>query len=154
MNLTRILNSTQLSPHSNTVKELLLLNEKIKDNGLALTVNDATALLTFRNKVLQDHARVELGIGVLKELIVVFSFSPYINQELFADTLNELQEIFYYIRNETEDKIGDSKLIQLMEDFYNGPCSGSMELLRSHCEEFAERFRQGIVMKGRDMTWE
>lgn len=152
MNLSEILNSIQLSHMSKTVMELLSLNEKTKERGLVLTPNDVKTLVVFRNKVLRDHARVELDIGVLKELIEVFSTSPYMEREHYVETINELQEIFYYLRNETEDKIGDVKLIQRMNDFYNGPCAGSLELLKSKMEELAENFRRD--MKCRDSLLE
>lgn len=144
MNLSDMLHSIQLSQNSNTVMELVGLNEKTKEHGLMLTPDEAKSLVISRNKVLRDHARVEMSIGVLKELIEVFSASPYMNQEYYIDTLNELQEIFYYLRNETEDRIGDTKLIQRMNDYYNGPCAGSIELLRSKMEEFAENYRRDI----------
>ncbi len=147
MNLSDILNSIQLSPKSKTVMELLSLNEKTKERGLVLTPNDVKTLVVSRNKVLRDHARVELGIGVLKELIEVFSTSPYMDRDHYVDTLNELQEIFYYLRNETEDKIGDVKLIQQMNNYFNGPCAGSLELLRSKMEEFAENFRRDMIRR-------
>jgi 5-methylthioribose kinase len=120
--------------------ELLNLSEKTKEYGLVLTPNDVKTLITSRNKVLHDHARVELGIDVLKELIEVFSASPYMDQDHYVETLNKLQEIFYYLRNETEDKVGDVKLIHQMMDYSDGPCGGSLELLRSKMEELAENW--------------
>ena len=146
MNLSDMLHSIQLSRNSETVMELVRLNEKTKEHGLVLTPNDAKTLVESRNKVLHDYARVELSTDVLKELIEVFSASPYINQTHYVDTLNELQEIFYYLRNETEDKIGDAKLIQQMDDYYNGSCGGSIELLRSKMEELAENFRRDVTV--------
>ncbi|GGP15919.1 DUF6323 family protein [Oceanobacillus neutriphilus] len=146
MNLSDMLNSIQQSHHSNTIMDLVSLNEKTKERNLVLTPDDAKSLVVSRNKVLRDHARIELSNGVLKELIEVFSVSPYMNQEYYVDTLNELQEIFYYLKNETEDKVEDAKLIQLMNDYYNGSCAGSIELLRSKMEEFAENFRRDITL--------
>lgn len=76
MNLSQIFNEIQLSPQSKTMVDLLKLNEKTKEYGLVLKPNDVKNLVVSRNKVLHDHARVELGIEVLKELIEVFSTSP------------------------------------------------------------------------------
>lgn len=142
MNLSRIFNSIQLSPQSKPIVELLELNEKTKEYGLILTPNDIKTLIVFRNKVLNDHGRIELGIEVLKELIEVFAASSYTDEDNYVETLNELQEIFYYLRNETEDKIGDMKLIHQMMECFNGPSAGSLELLRSNMEEFADSFRK------------
>ncbi|WP_245632812.1 DUF6323 family protein [Alicyclobacillus kakegawensis] len=76
-----------------------------------------------------------------KELIEVFSASPCICQENYISTLNELHEIFYYLKNETEDKIGDFKLIAIMKHYFDNECAGSLKLLRNKLEEFAENFR-------------
>ncbi len=69
------------------------------------------------------------------------------DQDNYVETLNELQEIFYYLRNETEDKIGDVKLINQMMDYFNGPCAGSIELLRSKMEELADNFRRDMMRR-------
>ncbi|MFV5337153.1 DUF6323 family protein [Bacillus paralicheniformis] len=145
MNLSCFLNSIQLSPQSKPMMELLELNEKTKEHGLILTPSDIKTLIVYRNKVLHDHGRIELGIEVLKELIEVFAASPYMDEDHDVETLIELQEIFYYLRNETEDKIGDMKLIHQMMECFNGPSAGSLELLRSKMEELAESFRRNTM---------
>ncbi|WP_066187281.1 DUF6323 family protein [Gracilibacillus timonensis] len=145
MNISDILRTVPLSPSSKTVKELVHLNETTKERGLELSTNEVKTLLTARNKVLHDHARIELSTDVLKELISVFSASPYIDQAHYVATLNELQEIFYYLKNETEDKMADKMLIQQMSDYYNTDCAGSLELLRSKTERFAEDFRMDLL---------
>lgn len=158
MNLSRFLNSIQLSPQSKTMVELLDLNEKIKEYSLVLTPKDVKTLITSRNKALHDFARIELGTEVLKELIEVFAASPYMHQDHYVKTLNDLQEIFYYLRNETEDKIGDVKLIHQMMEYFNGPCAGSIDLLRSKMEQLAENFRSNLICREPsferdDKTW-
>lgn len=145
MNLSRFLNSIQLSPQSKPMMELLELDEKTKEHGLILTPSDIKTLIVYRNKVLHDHGRIELGIEVLKELIEVFAASPYMDEDHDVEMLIELQEIFYYLRNETEDKIGDMKLIHQMMECFNGPSAGSLELLRSKMEELAESFRRNTM---------
>lgn len=145
MFLSRIFNAIQQSPSSKTMGELLDLNEKTKEHGLVLTPEDVKTVVVSRNKVLRDHGRVELGIEVTKNLIEVFSASPYLDPDHYVDALNELHEIFYYMRNETEDQIGDVKLIHRMKDAFDGPCGGSLELLRSKMEAFAENFRRDRI---------
>ncbi|MFC7441115.1 DUF6323 family protein [Laceyella putida] len=128
------------------MSELLELNQKTKEYGLILTPDQVQNMMAVRNKVLHDYGRVELGIEVTKELIEVFCASPYINDANYASTLNELHEIFYYLRNETEDKIGDFKLIHIMKDYFDNDCAGSLELLKSKLEEFAENFRREALL--------
>lgn len=71
----------------------------------------------------------------------MFSESPYITQEHYVSTLHELHEIFYHLKNETEDKIGDAKLIGMMKDCFDQECEGSLELLKDKLEEYAAAFR-------------
>ncbi len=124
------------------MNELLEMNQKTQAFGLTLTPAQIQQMITARNKVLRDYGRVELGFEVTKQLMELFCASPYINNENYATTLHELHEIFYYLRNETEDKIGDAKLIGLMKDYFDNECAGSLELLKSTLEEFAEQFRR------------
>ncbi|MBH8609160.1 DUF6323 family protein [Thermoactinomyces sp. CICC 10521] len=141
MYLSRIFNAINISVQEKYMTEILELNEKTKEFGLILTPDEVKNMMVARNKVLRDYGRVELGIEVTKELIEVFSESPYIHEDNYAATLTELHEIFYYLRNETEDKIGDFKLISMMKEMFDGECAGSVELLKSRLEEFAENFR-------------
>lgn len=159
MDLSHFFNSVQLSPESKTVRDIVALNDKTKEYGLVLTPNDVKTMITSRNKVLHDYARVELSTEVLKELIELYAASPYMDQNHYVETLNDLQEIFYYLRNETEDKINDVKLINQMMDYFNGSCAGSVELLRSKMEQLAENFRSDLIsgkspLQGDDKTWD
>jgi hypothetical protein len=145
MFLSRIFNAINISVQEKYMIEILELNEKTKEFGLILTADEIKNMMVARNKVLRDYGRVELGIEVTKELIEVFCTSPYIHDDNYVSTLNELHEIFYYLRNETEDKIGDFKLVQIMKEIFDGECGGSVELLKSKLEEFAENFRRDAL---------
>jgi hypothetical protein len=145
MFLSRIFNAINISVQEKYMIEILELNEKTKEFGLILTPDEIKNMMVARNKVLRDYGRVELSIEVTKELIEVFCTSPYIHDDNYVSTLNELHEIFYYLRNETEDKIGDFKLVQIMKEIFDGECGGSVELLKSKLEEFAENFRRDAL---------
>lgn len=90
---------------------------------------------------------MELSVDVIKELAGVFCASPYVDDQNYVSTLYELQEIFYYLKNETEDKIGDIPLICIMKDYFDNVCNGSLELLKSKLEEFAEQFRSDLSFR-------
>ena len=141
MFLPESLNSSMLKQYTN---ELLETNEKTKEYGLVLTPDEIKNMLAVRNQILHGYGRVELGIEVTKQLAEVFSASPYINNENYASTLNELHEIFYDLKNETEEKISDFKLIERMKDDYDNVCGGSVELLKSKLDDFAEHFRSDM----------
>lgn len=126
------------------INEILEINEESKKYGLILTAEEATEIMEGRNRVLKSCGRVELGIEVTKIIIQKFSNSSFINQEEYTLALNELHEVFYYMKNETEDKIGDSELIDIIKNYFDNFCGGSLELLKGReLETFARNFRRG-----------
>lgn len=139
--------------------ELLELNEKTKEYGLVLTPKEIERMMAARSQILYGYGRVELSIQVTKELIESFSDSSFIQQESYADTLNELHEIFYYLKNETEDRISDRKLLYRMKEMFEDDCEGSLDLLKSRLEEYAEAFRRELqklefLREGEDDDWD
>lgn len=159
MHLSRIFSSLNLSMQEHDLTELLELNEKTRGYGLVLTPADVQLLMAARSQVLYSYGRVELSIEVTKALIEVFSTSAFIQQENYADTLNDLHEIFYYLKNETEDKISDMRLLHRMKEVFEEDCEGSLDLLRSRLEEYAEAFRRQLLQvetldQGDDNDWD
>lgn len=123
--------------------DVLAYNEESRKYGLVFTVDEAEELIEARNLSINNHGRVELGIDVIKKMITIFCRSPYINRDDYAATINELLDIFYSMKNETEDRIGDDELIDMMQEYYNGSCKGSLDLLRNReMALFAGKFRR------------
>jgi len=159
MYLSRMFNSLNMSMQEHYIAELLELNEKSKEYGLVLTVQEIELMMAARSQVLYSYARVELSIDVTKELIELFSMSSFIHQENYADRLNELHEIFYYLKNETEDRMSDIKLLRKMKDLFEKDCEGSLDFLKSRLEEYAEEFRRELqknesLDEGEDDHWD
>lgn len=144
MDLISILNFGPSMLDETNINELLEVNEEIKKSGIALTLEDAKQIINVRNKVLQGYGRIELSFEVTKKLIKVFGSSTFINDKNYMYILNDMQETFYYLKNETEDRLGDDKLIELMKDLFENYCEGSVELLNSHLEEFSRNFRKKL----------
>ncbi|MTI71828.1 MAG: hypothetical protein FH751_16385 [Firmicutes bacterium] len=145
MTIRNMLNSKVL--RKSLIEEVLKSNEKIKKYGLLLTVEDVNKIMETRNRALQSYGRIELEIKVTKMMIEEFSDSCYIDNENFVFILNELQDIFYYFKNETEDKISDIKLIDILKEYFENSCEGSIELLKSRLEVFAQEFRKKNQIK-------
>ncbi|MEN6463331.1 MAG: DUF6323 family protein [Syntrophomonas sp.] len=145
MNFVDIYKSMEGTLEKLTIGEVLKTNEESKKYGLVLTAEEANVIIETRNLAIKNYGRVELGIEVVKKIIAAFCTSPYINSQDYASTLNELIEIFYYMKNETEDRIGDDELIGIMKEYFNNSCSGSAELLRNReLPLFAINFRQQL----------
>ncbi len=128
------------------INEILEMNKESREFNLVLTPRDAASILEARNEFLQQLARIEMSIDVSKSLIRNFCNSSFITPEDYVATLIELHEIFYHIKNETDDKIGDNELIRVMKDYFENSCGGSLELLKSMLASYSEEFRKTTVV--------
>ncbi len=114
-----------------TLLEVKSCNDYTAKYGLVLSDQEIGELVESRREALQDYGRVELGGGILKKLIMEFADSPYLLQDNYANTLAELQECFYYFKNEALEDITDDDLILLMKKFFDDECQGSVEYLET-----------------------
>ncbi len=110
-------------------EEIRCCEELNQHYGLTLTESDITELVQLRSAALKATGRVEFGGGILPKLIRAFCKSPYVDAENYAAVLGELQDAFYYFKNESEDQFSDDDLIEFMEKTFNGRAEGSTELL-------------------------
>jgi hypothetical protein len=122
--------------------EVLATNQESQKYGLVFSAAEAEELIQVRNLAIRTHGRVELGVEVVQKIIIAFSRSAFINQDEYAATIGELLDMFYQMKNETDDEMGDEELIALMLEYYNGSCEGSLDLLRDReLALFAGTFR-------------
>lgn len=129
-----------------TLTELLKTNETTQKYGLVLTAQQAHEILLARNRALASHGRLELGNETVKKIIAAFCTSAYIYQDEYADIISELVEVFYYMKNETEDYISDDELIEIMHDSFETTCQGSVELLRHReMDRLARQIRESAA---------
>lgn len=110
-------------------EEVRLCNDLNAFYGLTLTEQDITDLVELRGQTLRNTGRVEFGGGILPKLIRAFCKSPYIDPYHYAATLADLQDAFYYFKNESQDRFSDDELIDFMVDVFNGQAHGSAEVL-------------------------
>lgn len=104
-------------------------NEHSAAYGLTLSPDAVASLQRGRFEALRSMGRVELGEGVLLKLVDVFRASPYLSQSCYEQTLSELQELFYYFKNECRDRVSDDELIDAMALIYNEVARGSTEYI-------------------------
>lgn len=127
-----------------TAEELRKCNERTAFLGLTLTEAQIQSLVKRRFEALKNTGRVELGAGILKKLIEAFYDSPYLSPENYEDTLLELQDSFYYYKNESEDRISDDELIEFMRKTFDGKAQGSLEYLAgTSLDELCRNIRYG-----------
>ena len=134
------------------VGKIISCNEKTEKYGLALTEEDVHQLMVCRKDTLKENRRVEFGEGILPDIIYAFCDSDYIDQNNYADTLRELQEIFYLYKNESQDRLTDFELIDFMRKQFDEVCFGDPEYLRGTClERFARAIREGYKTLAQQM---
>ena len=125
-------------------KELQDCNKVSSKFGLCLSETQIQNLIEKRFKALKDMGRIEFSEGILKKLIYAFCDSPYVYRDDYEETLLELQEIFYYFKNESEDRISDDELIEFMKNTFNGIAQGSIEYLSgTSLEDLCRNERSG-----------
>ncbi|NCB73255.1 MAG: hypothetical protein EOM51_00710 [Clostridia bacterium] len=121
-------------------------NEFSVKYGLMLSEGQIQSLVERRFESLRDNGRIEFGEGVLNKLIHSFCDSPYINQQNYEESLSELQDAFYYFKNETDERLSDDELIEYMKDTFDGKAQGSIEYLTAtSLEELRRNARRGFI---------
>ena len=111
------------------IETLIKCNELSAKFGLTLTEAQIQNLLEKRLEALKSTGRIEFGESILKKLIYTFCDSPYISQEDYEYILMELQDSFYYFKNESKDLISDDELIEYMKRIFDEEGKGSLEYL-------------------------
>ena len=110
--------------------------------GLCLTDAEIQELIVRRRDCLTEQQRVEFGNGILDKIIFAFCDSAYIYQDNYAETIAELQRIFYLYKNESLDEWTDDELIRIMRDAFDRECQGSLEYLEETLlDQFARNIR-------------
>lgn len=129
-----------------TFNEIQNCNEETLEYGLKLSNEDIKSIIKTTNESLSSHGRVEFGGGIAKNIISIFCDSPYIYQYNYVETINDLVETFYYYKNETMEEISDDELINLMKNYFDSECQGSLDLLRyKYLDTIADNIKHGVT---------
>jgi len=135
--------------HQQSLIEIRKCNDYTSVYGLRLSEPDIKLLVENRKESLTSNGRIEFGGGVIDKLIMEFANSPYIQQDNYVSKIQELQETFYYFKNETLDELGDDEIIRLMKQYFDTECQGSTEYLQSTVvEKISRKIRFGNIAYG------
>ena len=130
-----------------TANKILACNEEIGKYGLVLTEQQALALVQTRTNALKENKRIELNGVIVDKLILAFCHSPYIGKDTYEDTLHELINLFYDLKNNTWDTISDDDIIEFMKNAFNNRCFGSLELLSGEALRLSAHIHCGGTIK-------
>ena len=106
------------------------LAEWAQSCGLNITVRDAAMLLETHADALRSTGRIEIEGGGPEALIEAFAGSPYPDG---IETLCQLTELFFHLKNAADDRISDERLLRRMAECFDD-CRGSAELTADFLE--------------------
>ena len=107
---------------------ILKTNAQSAANGLVLTPAQAMEIAKTHSRSLRENRIVEVGCGGVTKLIDAFAASPYVDRNNYAEVIDEMTEMFYYIKREVDIEINDDAVIEAMADFFDRASHGSLEL--------------------------
>jgi hypothetical protein len=116
-------------------KELAAVSDYTANFGIVLSDRDCKEIAQTRNQLLRDTDRVELGVGIVKRIIMEFCDSGYIDQKNFVDTVEGLLECFYSLKTETEDKADDDTVLEFMVRLFENDAGGDVSKMY-FCEAY------------------
>ena len=91
---------------------------------------------------LRSSGRIDLSGGAVKQLALIFCDSPYILRADWPDMLAQLLSLFYALKNETADHIGDTALINAMYLRFHS-VGGDMDALAGTPPEWLRHAAEG-----------
>lgn len=126
------------------VTELLAVVQKTEQFGLTLTEGEVKDLVVCKRETLKREQRLDLNGDFLKELIMEFCDSQYLNQDNYLESLERLQDIFYEFKNESDDRLTDEELLHFMREQFEEVCMGDLDYLEGTClDRYARAIRAG-----------
>lgn len=124
--------------------ELLKINDESSAYGLILTPQDVEEIIKSRGYSLKNYGRIDLNMDVTKKLINKIYTSQYTDKDDYVEIINDLQDIFYYLKNETLDEISDNEIIDIIVEFYE-KTSGRIANIQNLTEKFALEYKLGRI---------
>lgn len=121
-----------LSMHCQTRQDDLVECEKtLATHNLELARDELQALLLAQNELLMQAGRVQIGGSVLPALIDEFASSCSLDGGKPAETLTELQEAFYHLRDDAPAHIPDAAILSGLRIAFEGEACGCVEAVES-----------------------
>jgi len=103
-------------PSSAAGEMLAEVNGRLAASGLSITREDAQMLVERRAEALAEAERVEFGIPAIVEVAAAIADSPCLAQQDVAESLAELQDSFYAIRDELSVDVPDAEIADALRN--------------------------------------
>ena len=134
------LNNSMINIQKN---EILNLNERSQEYGLILTPDDVENIVKSRNHTLNSYGRIDLNMDVTKEIMEILYKSQFTDKDDYVEMINDLVEIFYFLKNETFDEISDKEIIEIIGEFYE-ETRGRIDNIQDKAEKFSIDYKYNM----------
>ncbi len=125
---------------------LLNTNSISAEYGLSLSEKDTLMLINAGRESIAAQDRIEFGKSATVKIIDKFMQSAYITQDIYADTIASLIEIFYEAKEESMDILTDDEVIDIMFYYFENESGGVIEVLQNRdMEELCRRVRYAAM---------
>ena len=131
-----------ISSPSVIYRELAACAPILEKFGMALSPAETAALAEQQSAALRSSGRIDLSGGAVKQLALIFCDSPYILRADWPYMLSQLLSLFYALKNETADHIGDTALINAMYLRFHS-VGGDMDALAGTPPEWLRHAAEG-----------
>ena len=127
-------------------KELMLLGDKTAQYGITLSEKDCLEIAECRYESLKENERIEVGLGATQKIIEKFCESGYVNQNNFSETVEGLLECFYMIKTETNDKVDDETVLEVLNYIFENDAGGDVSKIYdcAALDEYIREVKEGF----------
>ena len=120
--------------------QILEINDKSVDYGLVLSPKDVEEVIKSRKDSLKTYGRIDLNMDITEKIMEILYTSQYTDKDDYLELINDLQDIFYYLKNETLDEISDNEILDKISELYE-KTSGRIDNVQNLAEKFANDYR-------------
>ena len=147
-NFIALFQNKQLTALRNKVfaSQLISLNADTEKHGITLSKADCADIAEFRTDALAECERIEVGLGATERIIKEFCDSGYVNQANFRQTVEDLLECFYTIKNETDDLVSDDTVMEFLHFLFETVLGGDTSKIyeATELDEFIATVKRDI----------
>lgn len=93
---------------------LSAINKRLAASSFTITPDDARRLAERRAEALAETERVEFGIPAVVTIAEAIATSPWLTQDNVAETLADLSDSFYLLRNELPATVPDAEIAEAL----------------------------------------
>lgn len=121
-------------------EKLMALNEESINYGLVLTDDDVRQITKNTKETLRKTGRIETSTDSLEKIIAFLYSSPYTQKDDYVEVISDMEEIFYYFKNQVLDLLSDDEVIEILKNIYDEK-SGEIVQIQGFVEEYTKEFK-------------